>query len=78
MFLGIKKIMFHDVHPDIIDLDCGDIHIGICPINSAEWHGKKSHGAILFAKIQSTQQSREPHAKFFLQPKAAYYQLRTH
>lgn len=49
--------MFLDVHPDIIDLDCGDIHLGICPINSAEWHGKKSHGAILFAKIQSTQQS---------------------
>lgn len=50
--------MFLDVHPDIIDLDSGDIHLGICPINSAEWHGKKSHGTIPFAKIQSTQQSR--------------------
>ena len=70
--------MVLDIHLKIIDLDCGDIHPGICPISSAEWHGKKITGchSVLQNSINTAEYSLMLNS--FCSPKQPITILRTH
>ena len=73
-----KCFMVLDIHLKIIDLDCGDIHSGICPISSAEWHGKKITGchSVLQNSINTAEYSLMLNS--FCSPKQPITILRTH